>query len=177
MLDEEEKESDESIEEQEESEDLDEEVQEEEQEQQFNDFVGFFSGEGERAAPILSFFYQIPDTTGVEDIAETAPSPKTPEQQEEVTYAMNAPDYAGSGGFGYNQISRDEEVRERMTDMQMDITRAHTTTSEQNITQPRREEIDFGAWSRSESESRLDNQKDYVTKVRRKKDDDKLPFQ
>lgn len=177
MSDEEEKESDESIGEQEESEDLDEEVQEEEQEQQFDDFVGFFSGEGERAAPILSFSNQIPDTTSVEDIAETAPSSKTPEQQEEVTYAVNAPDYAGSGGFGYNQISRDEEVRERMTDMQMDITRAHTMSPEQDITQARRSDFDFGAWSRSESESKPDNQKDYVAKVRRKKDDDKLPFQ
>ena len=156
-----------------EPEDLEQEVEEQEQEQDFEQFSDFVST-GERVAPVLQAsdsLQEIPDINeNIENIANTAPG----RAEQQIDYAINAPDYNPD-----NYLVRQEE-NERATDMQRDITRAGLMHREQDITS-RAQEINLRTWQHADAEMAAagdtEHSEDYVAKMRRRKHEDKLPFE
>jgi len=159
-----------------EPEELEEQIEETEQEQEIEDFADFIpmTSTGERTAPTLQAseeFQEIPDTN-IEEIAETN---QTTEENEQPIYVVNAPDYAGSGDYA---DTRQQEPR--TTDMQRDATRGELMLRKQELASPHTRNINLQTFQErelGEIRTQEEKQEDYVTRLKRKKDEDKLPFQ
>ncbi|MFH1500856.1 MAG: hypothetical protein ABIE22_02820 [archaeon] len=140
-----------------------------------DDFETFFTSDLNGASPLMQAA-ELPRGGPVELENTAAGAPSTaPDKDEEVAYGgvVNAPEY----GNVYEQIS--QEVENRRTDMQRDVTQARLVQREQDIRSAgfSPQEMNMGGWQSQNVESRDSSERDYVTKARRKKADDNLPFQ
>lgn len=142
-----------------------------EEEKSEEDFVEFFSN-GERIAPVLQ---TTPiKTPELERATENAPSTPAAAEHEEKSYVINAPNYSAS----YETMRQERE--ETRKDVQMDVTHRRLMRREQDITRAHQRNTNLGMMQEREiAQARhgREVEEDYVSKLKRKRDETKLPFE